>query len=151
MPVYSVYISYAASLDGPRFREENPSDMTKVGLRTYKVSPADFPIQVEILAKKLNDNDAVPGDVQITRGGATTSVPVVVTKPNRITKTFPIQDPTGTKCTMVQTTACFFPPAAPSDASYQFTITSTGGDVETTIARVPTISPNLVNLTFLYK
>lgn len=126
--------------------------MTKIGSRKYQVLPADFPLQVEIVARDLNDNDAVPGDVNIAREGApVTTVPIEVTKPNRITKAYPIQVPTGTKCTMVQAISCFFPATAPATARYQFTITSAKGDVERTIAKVPTINPNMVVLTFNYK
>lgn len=126
--------------------------MTKVGSRTYQVLPADFPIQVEIVARNLNDNDAVPGSVNIARGGAlVATVPAAVTKPNRITKLYPIQDPTGTKCVLVQAISCFFPATAPAAARYQFTIASAKGDVESTIAKVPTINPNMVVLTFRYK
>jgi len=127
--------------------------MTKTSARTYSVKTTDFPIQIEIRARSIDTCDAVPSDVHVTQDGVLVkSVPVVVSKPDKITRTYSIAKPSPNQdCRMSQAVPCFFPDDAPDDARYDFTISAANGDVEKTTARVPTINPNFVNLTFEYK
>jgi len=127
--------------------------MTKTSARTYAVKATDFPIQIEIRAKSLDNCDAVPSDIHVSKDGALLkTIPVVVAKPDKITRAYSIAKPNPDQdCSLHQTVGCFFPDDAPDEARYDFTITAANGDVEKTTARVPTINPNFVNLTFEYK
>jgi|WetSurMetagenome_2_1015567.scaffolds.fasta_scaffold297221_1 hypothetical protein len=127
--------------------------MKKIGSRTYEVTATDFPIQVKIRAKELNNCDAVPSDIHIARQGSLEQiVPVVVSKPDSITITYEIQNPDpDSECAMTQSIPCYFPDDCNDAACYEFVISAADGTTEKTTARVPTINPSFVTLAFLYK
>jgi hypothetical protein len=127
--------------------------MKKIGPRTYEVTAADFPMQVTIRAKLLDNCDAVPGDIHIARQGSFEKiVPVEVKQQDQVTKTYVIQKPDpDSDCRMTQSIPCYFPDNCGDAACYEFVIASANGTIEKTVARVPTINPSFVTLTFVYK
>ena len=123
--------------------------MQVVGRRTYRVSRAEFPIDVEIRAQHLVANRAVVGDIRVTRDGQLErqSSPQVVRDDQRQTLTYRIARPAGNlPRDVTQTIDCWFGDNAPGHARYVISITASSGDSFSTRVRVPTVNPGTANL-----
>jgi hypothetical protein len=126
--------------------------MTTVGLRTYSVSPVEFPIEIEVTAVKLPANRAIVGHPRVARAGVLLEriVPVVVEDPARFAFNYKIAMPAAPPGAfdITQSIDCWFTDDCPSDARYQIVITTASGDEVVTNVRVPTLNPGAANLAF---
>ena len=128
--------------------------MLAVGIRTYRVTAADFPIAIEVVAKKLPICQAVASRVQVTQNAAVTdSFPVTVTDdPGNKSIRYSIPKPTkGPEADLVQNLDCVFPDDAPEDSRYEVTITSALNKRAKTTGSRPTLNPRTITLTFQFR
>jgi len=126
--------------------------MKTVGLRTYSLSPAEFPITILITASGLAINRAVIGQSRVTLEGILLErlVPELEEDLDAGTVRFEIPLPSAPPAPfdITQTIDCWFTSDASSDARYQFVISAKSGDSFGTTVRVPTINPGRANLAF---
>lgn len=125
--------------------------MTTVGLRTYSVSPVEFPLEIEVSAVRLPANRAIIGHPRVSKAGVLLErlVPVVAEDPLRFSIKYRIPLPIAAgSFDITQTIDCWFTDDCPPDARYQILIKSTSGDEATTTVRVPTLNPGAANLAF---
>ena len=126
--------------------------MTTVGLRTYSVSPVEFPLEIEVSAVHLPANRAIVGHPRVSKAGVLLErlVPEVVEDQPRFAIKYQIPLPLATPGSfdITQTIDCWFTDDCPPEARYQILIKSTSGDEATTTVRVPTLNPGAANLAF---
>jgi hypothetical protein len=126
--------------------------MKTVGLRTYSLSSAEFPITILITASGLPSNRAVVGQPRVTLEGILLErlVPELEEDLDAGTVRYEIPLPAMPPAPfdITQTIDCWFTSDAASDARYQFVISAKSGDNFPTTVRVPTINPGRANLAF---
>jgi hypothetical protein len=126
--------------------------MKTVGLRTYSLSPAEFPITILITASGLAINRAVVGLARVTLEGVLLErlVPELEEDLDAGTVRYEIPLPPSPPAPfdITQTIDCWFTSDASSDARYQFVISAKSGDNFPTTVRVPTLNPGRANLAF---
>jgi len=126
--------------------------MKTVGLRTYSVSPAEFPLELEVTAVRLPANRAIVGHARVSKDGVLLErlVPTIVEDPTALAVRFKIPLPANPPASfdITQTVDCWFSDNCPPDARYHFVIKSKNGDESTTTVRVPTLNPGAANLAF---
>ena len=126
--------------------------MTTAGIRTYSVSPLEFPIEIEVTAVKLPANRAILGHPRVAKGGVLLErlVPTVVEDPARFSFKYriPLPSDSAGSFDITQTIDCWFTDDSPSDARYQIAIVTASGDRAATVVRVPTLNPGAANLAF---
>jgi hypothetical protein len=125
--------------------------MQIVGLRTYRVKPADFPIQIIVAARNLPTSRVVVSVVHIliagNPGGTIEVKPV--DNATALTTSYSIRRPAQlTSADLVQTIHATFGATAPANSRYEITITSSTGDTATTTISRPTIDPGFAVLVF---
>ena len=126
--------------------------MTTVGLRTYSVTAAEFPLEIDVTAFRLPANRAIVGHPRVSREGVLLErlQPVVAATPAADAIRYEIHLPTTPPppIDISQAVDCWFNDNAPADARYQIVIRSRNGDEATTTVRVPTLNPGVANLAF---
>ena len=126
--------------------------MKTVGLRTYSISPNEFPITILITASGLPVNRAVVGQPRVTLDGVLLErlVPEVEEDLGAGTVRYEIPLPSTPPAPfdITHTVDCWFTPDASPDARYHFIISASNGDNFPTTVRVPTINPGRANLAF---
>jgi len=126
--------------------------MKTVGLRTYSVAHAEFPLEIEVAAARLPANRAIVGHPRVSRDGVLLErlVPVVVEDHRALAIRYEIPLPAAPPPSfdITQTVDCWFSHNCPADAKYHFLIRSKNGDEATTTVRVPTLNPGAANLAF---
>jgi hypothetical protein len=126
--------------------------MKTVGLRTYSVGPAEFPLEVEVTANRLPANRAIIGHPRVSRNGVLLEriEPTVVEDQAALAIRYeiPLPDDAPTSFDLTQTIDCWFGPNCPADARYVIVVRSKSGDEVSTSVRVPTLNPGAANLAF---
>jgi hypothetical protein len=126
--------------------------MKTVGLRTYSISPHEFPITILVTASGLPVNRAVIGQPRVTLDGVLIErlVPEVDEDLAAGTLRYQIDLPPipPAPFDLTQTIDCWFTADASPDARYQFVISAKSGDNFPTTVRVPSINPGRANLAF---
>jgi hypothetical protein len=127
--------------------------MKLVGIRTYSIPKAEFPIEIVITAVQLPVNRAVVGQPRVTKDGILHErlVPNVVEDISAGIVRYEIPlpaSPPAVPFDITQTVDCWFTDGAKSDAKYHFVIKSQSGDEFPTNVRVPTLNPGTANLAF---
>jgi hypothetical protein len=129
--------------------------MKTVGLRTYSVSTAEFPLDIEVTAFRLPANRAIIGHPRVSKDGVLLErlEPVVDEDLAAIAIRYRIPLPAAPPPSfdISQTVDCWFNDNCPADARYQIVITSKNGDEATTNVRVPGLNPGTANLAFQVK
>ena len=126
--------------------------MKTVGLRTYSLSPAEFPITILITASGLAINRAVVGQPRVTLNGILVErlEPELVEDlaAGTVRYEIPLPSTPPAPFDITHTIDCWFTSDASPDARYQFIISASNGDNFPTTVRVPTINPGRANLAF---
>ena len=126
--------------------------MKTVGLRTYSISPNEFPITILITASGLPINRAVIGQPRVTFDGVLLErlVPEVEEDLDAGTLRYQIDLPSAPPAPfdLTQSIDCWFTSDASPDARYQFVISAKNGDNFPTTVRVPSLNPGRANLAF---
>ena len=126
--------------------------MITVGLRTYSVTTAELPLEIEVTAFRLPVNRAIVGHPRVSRGGVLLErlVPDVVDDLASVAIRYKIPLPSATPAPfdITQTIDCWFADHSPAEARYQILIRSKNGDQASTHVRVPTLNPGAANLAF---
>jgi len=126
--------------------------MKIVGLRTYSVTTAELPLEIEVTAFRLPVNRAIVGHPRVSRSGVLLErlVPEVVDDLANVAIRYQIPLPAATPAPfdITQTIDCWFADICPADARYQILIRSKNGDQASTNVRVPTLNPGAANLAF---
>jgi len=126
--------------------------MTTVGLRTYSVTAAEFPLEIDVTAVRLPANRAIVGHPRISREGVLLErlQPVAAASPAADAIRYEIHLPSTPPppFDISQAVDCWFNDNAPADARYQIVIRARSGDEATTTVRVPTLNPGVANLAF---
>ena len=126
--------------------------MKTVGLRTYSVTKAELPLEIEVKAFRLSVNRAIVGHPRVSRAGVLLErlVPDVVEDVVNVAIRYKIPLPAATPAPfdITQTIDCWFAQNSPDDAKYQILIRSKNGDQVSTNVRVPTLNPGVANLAF---
>ena len=130
--------------------------MTIVGLRTYSVRTAEFPLEIEITAFRLPANRAIVGHPRVSKDGVLVErlEPVIEEDPAAFIIRYEIPLPGAVpplSFDISQTVDCWFNDSCPADAKYQIVIKSKNGDEATTNVRVPGLNPGTANLAFQVK
>ena len=115
--------------------------MKIVGLRTYSVTTAELPLEIEVTAFRLPVNRAIVGHPRVSRSGVLLErlVPEVVDDLANVAIRYEIPLPAATPAPfdITQTIDCWFADNCPADAKYQILIRSKNGDQASTNVRVP--------------
>lgn len=128
--------------------------MEKTGIRTYEVSTADFPLEVEIRARGLRECRVVVSDVLVSRAGTLIAQHPVTLEDGDVplSKVYAIAKPPQRQpCDLLQTVNGFFGKDPADGAKYEIAITSAQGDSFKTSIGVPSIDPGIANLTFQWR
>ena len=130
--------------------------MKTVGLRTYSVTTAEFPLEIEVTAFRLPANRAIVGHPRVSKDGVLLErlEPVIEEDVAAFVIRYEIPLP-GTAPPLpfdiAQTVDCWFNDTSPADAKYQIVIKSKNGDEAITNVRVPGLNPGTANLAFQVK
>jgi hypothetical protein len=130
--------------------------MTIVGLRTYSVTTAEFPLEIEITAFRLPANRAIVGHPRVSKDGVLVErlEPAIEEDLAAFIIRYKIPLPGAApplSFDISQTVDCWFTDSCPADAKYQIVIKSKDGDEATTNVRVPGLNPGTASLAFQVK
>ena len=122
--------------------------MTSQPGRLYLITPADFPITVEIEAVELPANQAFVADTRIAvEGVPVDQQPVTVTETG-FTKTYSIVKPKQKECDLLSVINGWFADEATKKSKYVVKILANSGDEAQTRMFRPSVNPSAAFLVF---
>jgi hypothetical protein len=121
-----------------------------LGMRTYRVKAADFPLAIEVRASGLAANRAVIGSFRIVKNGSQVGrvQPKEKLDGTGMVRSYGMDKPDHGDCDVTHHIDGWFDSGATASARYTITITPKAGTAAQTTIRRPTLNPGVANLTF---
>jgi hypothetical protein len=122
--------------------------MTPQPGRLYLLTPADFPISIEIEAIELPANQAFVANTQISVGGTPVGEQPVKVKETGLIKSYSISKPAQKKCDLLSVINGWFADQATDKSKYVVKIVAASGDAAQTKMFRPAVNPSAAFLVF---